>query len=187
MEEMLCHAKSVMEAMEESIKVETLAAKDTVDEEILGVVARHQSNVGNMVSCTTPALPPTIVQGFSKWTLLSPFRQKAVDLYERSMAQFKLPVVEVVLHVVNESDGIEEGTMDMEVDVVGMRDLELKLKRLTEYAADPMLEQKRIDFVLAVAEISSALLKEPEEVPSELLKATKCLMNDGEEAFNTYM
>ena len=113
-------------------------------------VARHQSSVATMVKAVTPVLPTSIIEGFSKWAILNPVRQKAVELYERIMMQFKTPVVEMVLGLANQGDTIDANQEKVKVDMVYLQDMELRLKRLTEYAADPGLEQRRVDFVLAL-------------------------------------
>ena len=78
--EMLGNSMQITEIMQGCMQVIQLAGADSVDEEVLGCVARHQSTVATMVKAVQPVLPTSIIEGFSKWAILNPVWQQAVEL-----------------------------------------------------------------------------------------------------------
>ena len=90
------HVDQILAIVAKCNQIFQVGSKASVQEEDLLVVAQLQSEVFSLVKGADLALPDYLAKQLSKWAVLNPVRDQAVALYDCSIAEYKLAVVEMV-------------------------------------------------------------------------------------------
>ena len=113
LEKFTAHAIEVVYIMEQSVAVVHLG-NEPITEDILVKAARHQSDIASKIRSLSPKIADNIRDGFSKWAVLNPMREKAVHMLDTSMAAAKVQVIDWICAVANDAVVPEMSTRDLD-------------------------------------------------------------------------